>query len=215
MYSTKNAAAKDYASALISMTQRLKEIRDTKNMTLENNSYDYVYEAALVASSVVANYMLSMDQHFCLIIDSLPSSAEKNLISKCTTLENLLDVISTLAPCLKTRAQIEESIKQWSLVTLSTETITRSVGKLADLIEAVHSESPLSYPELFRVIISRILLEKLPERVNKELVEVRHKIAANDDLNTLLQLLLSVLYSLVGYSTRQSHNKAKGQASLK
>jgi hypothetical protein len=64
-------------------------------MSLEKNSYDYVYEVALVASSVVANYMLSMDQHLRIIPDSLPSSAEKNLICKCTTLENLLDVIST------------------------------------------------------------------------------------------------------------------------
>jgi hypothetical protein len=197
------------------MTQRLKEVRDTKNMTLLKNSYDYVYEAALIASSVVANYMLSMDQHYHLVIDCLPSSAEKNLISKCTTLENLLDVISTLAPCLKTRSQIEEQIKQWSLVTLSTDSITRSVGKLADLIEAIHSDSPLSYPELFRTIISRILLEKLPERVNKELVETRHKITNSDDLNTLLQLLLSVLYSLVGYKAKQPSNQGTGFPQVK
>jgi hypothetical protein len=215
MYPTKNSTAKDYASALISMTQRLKEVRDAKNMTLEKNSYDYVYEAALIASSVVANYMLSMDQHFHLIVGRLPSSAEKNLISKCTSLENLLDVISTLAPCLKTRSQIEEQIKQWSLVTLSTESITRSVGKLTDLIEAIHSDSPLPYPELFRTIISRILLEKLPERVNKELVETRHKITNEDNLNTLLQLLLSVLYSLVGYKPKQSTNQGTGFPQVK
>jgi hypothetical protein len=184
-------------------------------MSLEKNSYDYVYESALIASSVTANYMLSMDQHLHLIVDSIPSSAEKNLISKCTTLENLLDVISTLAPCLKTRSQIEEQIKQWSLVTLSTESITRSVSKLTDLIEAIHSDSPLPYPELFRTIISRILLEKLPERVNKELVEARHKICNGDNLNTLLQLLLSVLYSLVGYKPKQSTNQGTGFPQVK
>jgi hypothetical protein len=215
MYHTRHASAKDYASALISMTQRLKEVRDTKNMSLEKNSYDYVYECALIASSVTANYMLSMDQHKNLVIDSVPSSAEKNLIGKCTTLENLLNVISTLAPCLKTRSQIEEQIKQWSLVTLSTETITRSVSRLTDLIEAINSDSPLLYPDLFRAIISRILLEKLPERVSKELVEARHKISQNDDLNTLLQLLLSVLYSLVGYKPKQSTNQGTGFPQVK
>jgi hypothetical protein len=215
MYPTRHATSKDYASALISMTQRLKEVRYTKNMSLEKNSYDYVYEAALLASSVTANYMLSMDQHLHIIIDSIPSSAEKNLISKCTTLGNLLDVISTLAPCLKTRSQVEEQIKQWSLVTSSTESITRSVSKLTDLIEAINSDSPLLYPDLFRAIISRILLEKLPERVSKELVEARHKICAGDDLNTLLQLLLSVLYSLVGYKPKQSTNQGTGFPQVK
>jgi hypothetical protein len=197
------------------MTQRLKEVRDTKNMSLEKNSYDYVYECALLASSVSANYMLSMDQHKNLVIDSLPSSAEKNLIGKCTTLENLLNVISTLAPCLKTRSQIEDQIKQWSLVTLSTETITRSVSKLTDLIEAINSDAPLPHPDLFRAIISRILLEKLPERVSKELVEARHKISQTDNLNTLLQLLLSVLYSLVGYKPKQSTNQGTGFPQVK
>jgi hypothetical protein len=184
-------------------------------MTLEKNSYDYVYEAAVISASVSANYMLSMDQHRHLLVDSIPSSPEKNLISKCTTLENLLNVISTLAPCLKTRSQIESEIKQWSLVTLSTETITRSVSKLTDLIEAINSDAPLSHPDLFRAIISRILLEKLPERVSKELVEARHKIASSDNLNTLLQLLLSVLYSLAGYKPRPSTNQGTGFPQVK
>jgi hypothetical protein len=68
---------------------------------------------------------------------------------------------------------------------------------------------------LFRAIISRILLEKLPERVSKELVEARHKICAGDDLNTLLQLLLSVLYSLVGYKPKQSTNQGTGFPQVK
>jgi hypothetical protein len=111
---------------------------------------------------------------------------------------------------VKTRSQIEDQIKQWSLVTLSTETITRSVSRLTDLIEAINSDAPLPHPDLFRAIISRILLEKLPERVSKELVEARHNISQNDDLNTLLQLLLSMLYSLVGYKPKQSTNQGTG-----
>ena len=88
--------------------------------------------------------------------------------------------------------------------------VTKSFGKLSDMIEAA-SEHKMSNSDLFRALISRILLETLPESVSKNLIEVRHKITEKDTINDLLQVTLSVLYGLVNTKGKQAQTKQMTQ----
>jgi hypothetical protein len=108
-------------------------------------------------------------------------------------------VISTYSDQVYTRAELEKKINQWTLNNSSHRALRQSVVALLELLQKTTDHDFMNdKPELFRLCITRIQMEKLPMVIHTALNEARMKIRSTDTMVDLTQTLLAALNRYVG-----------------
>jgi hypothetical protein len=145
-------------------------------------------------------HRLTSSQQRDLILSYIPTnSPEYSLLELCGTLQEMFAVISTYSDQVYTRAELEKKINQWTLNNSSHRALRQSVVALLELLQKTTDHDFMNdKPELFRLCITRIQMEKLPMVIHTALNEARMKIRSTDTMVDLTQTLLAALNHYVG-----------------
>jgi hypothetical protein len=114
---------------------------------------------------------------------------------------DLFSTISTMAPQIMTRADLEKKINQWKLVNTNLSDMSKSLVELSTLINKNHDEypTPILPAVLHRAMISRILQQNdLPYGVKTALTEARLRMRDTDSLSEAHTALDSACKKFLG-----------------
>ena len=185
-------------------TQYLNNIVKTIAMTTTYSSapYNYIAQVAAESNKCVAIHQMSESQHMKLIFSFLPSNADERFyLGLARDLADLFSTISTMAPQIMTRADLEKKINNWKLSNASLSDMSKSLVELSTLINKNHDEypTPMLPAVLHRAMISRILQQNdLPYAVRTSLTEARLRIRDTDTLSEANTALDSACKKFLG-----------------
>jgi hypothetical protein len=196
-YPEEDAPPSLYRQASAAMASAVKNIAQTKGVSITKDSYSFVLEICLASNIVSSQFVLSEEQQFSLIIDSLPAnSSEFRVLVKCTSLTDLFNSVSTLCPSIYTQRELEQKVMNWKLVTTSVPGLTKCLSDLLAWCELA-ADNEMKTVDIYRSAIGRVMNEKLSPSVLHALQEVRLKLSEQDSVNDLLQMLLCSLKQVV------------------
>ncbi len=97
------------------------------------------------------------------------------------------------------RAKLEKKVNQWALDNSSHRALRQSVAAFLELLQkTTDHDFQNDKPELFRLCITRIQMEKLPVPIHTVLNEARMKTRPTDTIVDPIQTLLAALSHHVG-----------------
>ncbi|RPH79025.1 MAG: hypothetical protein EHM77_06325, partial [Planctomycetaceae bacterium] len=207
-YPGEGASADVFQKALSSMGLAVKVIE--RKTLFANDPFNFILMLATESNKVAHAHRLSRGQQRDMILTYIPTnSPEYSLLELCGNLTEMFAVISTYSDQVYTRAELERKINKWQLNNASHKTLNQSVVELLELLQKTHDHDfHMDKPELFRMCITRIQMERLPQAVHDALNEARMKIRRTDSMVDLTQILLAALSRYVGMKSKQGSGGA-------
>jgi hypothetical protein len=165
-----------------------------------SDPFNFIMVLATESNKIAHAHRLTSSQQRDLILTYIPTnSPEYSLLELCDTLQEMFAVISTYSDQIYTRAELEKKVNQWTLDNSSHRALRQSVVALLELLQkTTDHDFQNDKPELFRLCITRIQMEKLPVPIHTALNEARMKIRSTDTMVDLTQTLLAALNRYVG-----------------
>jgi hypothetical protein len=197
-YPRQSASSEVFQKALTATGLAVKVIE--RKTLFSADPFNFIMVLATESNKITHAHRLTSSQQRDLILTYIPTnSPEYSLLELCGTLQEMFAVISTYSDQVYTRAELEKKINQWTLNNSSHRALRQSVVALLELLQKTTDHDFMNdKPELFRLCITRIQMEKLPVAIHIALNEARMKIRSTDTMVDLTQTLLAALNRYVG-----------------
>ncbi len=197
-YPRQGASSEVFQKALTATGLAVKVIE--RKTLFSTDPFNFIMVLATESNKIAHAHRLTSSQQRDLILSYIPTnSPEYSLLELCGTLQEMFAVISTYSDQVYTRAELEKKINQWTLNNSSHRALRQSVVALLELLQKTTDHDFMNdKPELFRLCITRIQMEKLPVTIHTALNEARMKIRSTDTMVDLTQTLLAALNRSVG-----------------
>jgi hypothetical protein len=197
-YPRQGASSEVFQKALTATGLAVKVIE--RKTLFSADPFNFIMVLATESNKIAHAHRLTSSQQRDLILSYIPTnSPEYSLLELCGTLQEMFAVISTYSDQVYTRAELEKKINQWTLNNSSHRALRQSVVALLELLQKTTDHDFMNdKPELFRLCITRIQMEKLPMVIHTALNEARMKIRSTDTMVDLTQTLLAALNRYVG-----------------